>query len=637
MFTFRSGTATDLHYVIGTNGTGKTNLLNAFNWCLYGDEPHLSKDSELLPLMNLKTIENIEVGKNGDVTVEIWAEAEECVSIIFKRCANYLKQDDRNMTHLDTKFEVMYVDEKENSNIVTDEEADVWVERFVPKGIREFFFFDGERLDNYFREATGQNIRHAVFQISQIDLLENCIERKLMDTVDDIRKEAGKTNAKIEEARTKLQQAQDRLIDINKRIEECEKQISISKTKIVEYDDKLKGIPDILNLEEERHQITANIEELKVLYREKEFEKENLLFECGNILRLWPAISKSIRIIEDMRSRQEIPPPIDKEFLEGVLMSKICGVCGIPLDEISSKNVQELLENVKITSENSKRLIQMEKPLARFSEKAKEFEDRMKSLTRDLKSYENNLNIFTQRKQQIDDQLSGYDEDLIREWYSERKKYEEIRDQNMSLLGGLRVMREQAEASVNVSQKELDNELQKDEKFRELRRKLSFCERSLDVVKKTREAIMIDTREKIEVETKKQFFRLIWKKETFGNIQIKPDYTISLIHSMGYECLGSVSAGERELLALSFTLALHQASGFDSPILIDTPVARISDVNRGNFAKVLCEVSMYKQILLLFTPDEFSTDISGYLGGRSSGRYKLKLLSDESEAKVEEL
>lgn len=30
----------DIHAIIASNGVGKTNLLNAINWCLYGKEPH---------------------------------------------------------------------------------------------------------------------------------------------------------------------------------------------------------------------------------------------------------------------------------------------------------------------------------------------------------------------------------------------------------------------------------------------------------------------------------------------------------------------------------------------------------------------------------------------------------------------
>ena len=34
----------------------------------------------------------------------------------------------------------------------------MWAESFVPSAIREFFF-DGERLDNYFKEVKGQNVK----------------------------------------------------------------------------------------------------------------------------------------------------------------------------------------------------------------------------------------------------------------------------------------------------------------------------------------------------------------------------------------------------------------------------------------------------------------------------------------------
>ena len=44
---------------------------------------------------------------------------------------------------------------------------------------------------------------------------------------------------------------------------------------------------------------------------------------------------------------------------------------------------------------------------------------------------------------------------------------------------------------------------------------------------------MDKTREKIESETNKIFFQLIWKKDTFKNVSIKNNYEINLIHHKG--------------------------------------------------------------------------------------------------------
>ena len=105
----------------------------------------------------------------------------------------------------------------------------------------------------------------------------------------------------------------------------------------------------------------------------------------------------------------------------------------------------------------------------------------------------------------------------------------------------------------------------------------------------------------------------------------------------GLNCLGSISAAERELLALSFTLALHKISGFDSPISIDTPVARVSDDHRENFANIFLEVSKNKQVILLFTPAEYSEEISNVLEEKINSKYMINLLADESETSIEVL
>ena len=91
---------------------------------------------------------------------------------------------------------------------------------------------------------------------------------------------------------------------------------------------------------------------------------------------------------------------------------------------------------------------------------------------------------------------------------------------------------------------------------------------------------------------------------------IDETYNVELIHSRtNKNCIGTASAAERELLALAFTLGIHSVSGYDSPILIDTPLARVSGDHRVNLTNVLLEISKKKQTILILTPDEFPQDV----------------------------
>ncbi len=91
---------------------------------------------------------------------------------------------------------------------------------------------------------------------------------------------------------------------------------------------------------------------------------------------------------------------------------------------------------------------------------------------------------------------------------------------------------------------------------------------------------------------------------------------------------GSLSATEQMALAYAFTLAIHEASGKNCPIVIDSPLGRVSDDNRENMAQSLLDISKEKQIIMLFTPDEFSQNVRDLYQGVASIR-TLNLSSDE--------
>lgn len=634
---FHKGHDNDLHILVGENGTGKTNVLNAINWCLYGDEPHLSKDSHQLPILNLEAIQETNDGKQQEVIVEIYAETNTNTSVLFRRVASYRVYDGQEPAHQGMTLEAHTIDERGNTEILSGEEGKSYVDRFVPEKIREFFFFDGERLDQYFREATAQNIRHAVFKISQLDLLENEIERKMNDIISSLEKEAGRLNPDIESARENLEEEKRKRDEIKERIQEAEGQVAVAKGKIEEYGDKLSGLPDVEGLENERKRLKSERDKKKKHRDEKLREKRLLLLERGTGAMLHPAIKEAIQVIEQKESKGEIPPTIDRSLLERILAENACDICGRGLDEAAARHVEALLERIGLSSEVARRLVRIESPLRQLVEKVEELETDTRLATEDVRALQEDIENIERRLVKIDREIAGYDEERIKEWHRERKKFEETRNRTLQDLGVLYNEEKNVTERVVELEDQFDAEVRKEKEAEEIRKQRDFCIAALDVVRKTKQDIMRETRQRIETKTKELFFDLAWKRATFKAINISADYNISLIHSMGYECLGSVSAGERELLALSFTLALHEVSGFDSPILIDTPVARISGPHRENFGSVLEKVSSGKQTILLFTPSEYSEEISRVLDNQASSRYRFKMLSGEKVSKLEVL
>jgi len=627
----------DLHIIIGVMGTGKTNILNAINWCLYGDEPHLSKDSQQLPILNLKSIEEAKDGEDKEIVVEVWTKTVEDQYIIFTRKAIYRVYENNMQPNLqNTIFEVKITDDRGNVKILSDEDAESCVERFVPKKIREFFFFDGERLDRYFREATGDNIKHAISNISQIDLVER-VENKLNKILKDLTKEAGKLSPKIDEIRKRLEDKNNDLKDIEHQIEECKKQIMIAKNNIKEYEDKLRNIPDIEALEEERERLKEIKQRKKALRKEKIKDRQELLFEYGKIIMLLPAIKKTIEIIEEKKDNKEIPPTYDKGLLEKILQSGTCDICGRHLNNEAEKRVKELLKEIKLSSDIAQQLLSMENILRQYESKIKRFDYETKKISREIDMIEKDLSDIEQKIDKIDSEIGGYDVDKIKNWHKELKKYENEHDKSQRKLVILEENKKSILKEIQDLYKQLKEELKKDKKVKMLEKQIKFCSKSLEVLKKTKEDIMNESRQKIENKTKELFSKLHWKKSTFKDVKIDKDYTIDLIHSTGIECLGTISGGEREVLTLAFTMALHEVSGFDSPIIVDRPLAMISGDPRKNIVDVFSKISAKKQTILLFTPDDYSSDISGILDFKTSNKFKLRMLSDEKETIMEVL
>lgn len=635
--TFPKNKEHDLHTIIGRNGHGKTNILNSINWCLYGEQPHLSSESKLLPLLNIETIEESSYGQIIDVFVQVSISINTGRNVIFKRKVSFRMQygEEEPVKESSVEFEVITTDNIDNTQILTGDEATNYVERIAPKKIREFFFFDGERLDKYFINPDEQQISSAVFDISQIYLLHTLI--KNLDNVKrEIEKEATSNSPDLDSIREAKEQKEIELNHKKKEIDECKEQIKISREIIAECNEYLRGMPDVEDLEKKRENLKQQIIETRDDNKVKVLQRSDKLMELSKLVNLYPSIKYTLETTDELRKKRQIPPNIRPELLNEIIDKEHCIICDRGLDHESKKAVKKHLKDIHLSSAIGQMLTDIEVHIRISVERINLLKNEITDLNKQIIKNEDKLKQFGVGVAEIDRKLDALkDKEKIKEKHEQRILHEKMLEKNIEQLGRLKTELNNLEKHVNEMKNYFDRAMKKNMSIQKLNKQRNFCDKGINVLEKAKNSIMNDTRKKVEEETKNLFFKLLWKKATFKNVLINENYEISLIHELDYECLGSVSAAERELLALSFTLALHKVSGFSSQIMIDTPLSRVSDDNRYNFGKVLLEASKEKQVILLLTPDEYSVKIRELFYSPASNRYELKLSSDERVASLE--
>lgn len=633
--TFDKKNEYDLYVFIGLNGIGKTNLLNAINWCLYGDEPHLSNDSQQYPLLN-STILSLKDDETHEVVVELYVETDDHKPLTFTRKRTY-KISNNNGNHPEQEvevFEVSIPDKKNNTIFHQGEEANNVVKRFVPKNIREYFLFDGERLDNYFKDVTGKKIQSAISGISQIDLLIT-LENRLKNVSNNYRKEIGKNNPDIDSIRKELEEKKKRLEELNSESDETKTNISEAKSRLDELEKKLKGIPDISELENQRVQNTKKKDEIEQLMEKKIKEREKHIFNSFIKIALYEPVKSNLDLIKTKQKKKEIPVVEDKDLVKDIAEKGFCKICGRELDDEAKKWVEKLLDQYKISSSVSNELIKMQIPLKQMMEQVDQYKTQKADLEDEISHYDRELHEVNKTITEINSNLETYKDEEVSRLQKERSAFETSLKNLLKKTGQLEERIKNTSSEIKKKEELFEKESRKTQKNEDNIKRLEFSEKAIEITRKSKDQVLNEIRKKIEEETNTQFFNLIWKKETFKEIEITPDYEIILYSKDGIPMLGSVGKAESELLALAFTLGLHNISGFEAPIIIDTPVARISGDQRVAFGKTLVKISKEKQIILLFTPDEYTNNIREIIEPNASGKFTFKMLNNEKETAVE--
>ena len=95
------------------------------------------------------------------------------------------------------------------------------------------------------------------------------------------------------------------------------------------------------------------------------------------------------------------------------------------------------------------------------------------------------------------------------------------------------------------------------------------------------------------------------------------------------------SAGERQILSLSFITAMSRISDGKAPLVMDTPFGRLSSQHRNNITEHLPDLS--EQLVLFVTDEELRGQARQNLEARIGAEYRLHFDHDTSCTKIVEV
>lgn len=133
------------------------------------------------------------------------------------------------------------------------------------------------------------------------------------------------------------------------------------------------------------------------------------------------------------------------------------------------------------------------------------------------------------------------------------------------------------------------------------------------------------------------FRSLLRKEDLITDLEIDPlDYQIVLTNGSGNRLLPErLSAGERQLLAVSILWGLARASGRPLPVVVDTPLGRLDETHRDNVVSNYFPAASH-QVLLLSTDKEIDVGYYEKLAPFVSHSYLLEFNEESKTTEVRE-
>ncbi|MEO1670840.1 MAG: AAA family ATPase [Cyanobacteria bacterium J06631_2] len=600
--------------IYGNNGAGKTSILNAFTWVLYEKFTAAFASPELL--VNQRALAEAAPEQAVECWVELQFERDRKIYQVKRKC--YATRDTQHQVSYSQANLFMLVAGDDGRWYPPLEAPEEIINLILPASLHQYFFFDGERIDGFFRQNQNSHIAEDTKELLGVKVLDRGIDhlkkakRSLQEELEKLgdakTKQLLRTQIDLEQDLEEISQSATRL---TKEVEELERHKSNLSRQLLE----ISGADEIQQL---KLRLLKHHKSLKQDLVQHKKELKKLLSRHSYLVFLPDIGDRLLDLMQTLRDRGELATGLKQEFIQQLLEQQRC-LCGETLTPKTEayQNVKAWLQKAELKNIESA-AIRLETQVNPLQSESADFWQQLDQQQRAIKQQYLELNRLESEIEQANRKLNSFPN---RDSQQLQQNIEAIEQQIKSLV----LQQGEIQQQQSDRLKQLEQLTQQISRHQLTENKQKLAQQRIAVA----EAASIRL---TEVRTRlEQEFRLALEQkvqEIFSFISFTPylpkldqNYQLTLIdNTTGRETPVAASTGENQILSLSFIGGIidrvrqwsedNNLLGYDSstfPIVMDSPFGSLDQIYRRQVAKAVPQLA--NQLIILVTKTQWQGEV----------------------------
>lgn len=629
----------------GSNGAGKTAVLNSFTWAMYDSvsKGFLFEDQ----IINKRAIREAEPG----ASIEAWVQIKfEHIGrqYLLKKLIQAVKDTDGELLSKGPPLTTLMWAGEDGKWKTATNTADV-IGRVLPRDLHTYFFFDGERIERIVQPSGEEqaDIANATKKLLGLEVIERAV-RHLGAAKKTLEKELAQVgSAATKEILHRKAAIEEELAKAEERANQATKNLEGQRERQKELRLRLSKLDEVKADQQRREQLEADLARIKESTKAAKSQLSALLNADAYKAFLDRPSQTFLDLIESLRAKGELPAGIKRQFVDDLLGKYLC-ICERPLDLAKSMDARRAVEQWKEKAglaQVEEKAIRMGGEVRQLRAQQENFWDQRDAQQRRIANDREEISRIQTELEDIHLKVQQSPKEEVKALEHQLAAAGEAIEQANQEIGSAKNDCSRFEDDLRICAAELRKSEQSEGRQQLVQRRFQATSDAISRLQESRTLFETTFRRTLTDKVRDLFAKISY---TPYLPEVTESYALRLLESAGGTALPvAASQGENQILSLAFigavidvardfTRTQEKLPGPETstyPIVMDSPFGSLGSAYRTQVAEKITVLA--DQVILMVTPTQWNGEVASALSDRMGRSYVIEYCTTTSDIPTE--